>query len=111
MIEVNTVSDWFEAQGWTPLPFQKKTWEAYRKGKRSGFVNAPTGSGKTYALWGGIVQEALNDPPKKDCKLFDPASKGFGGGNSAKHRTNEYPFQYSLESRSSHRRHPRKCPK
>ena len=46
MIEVNTVSDWFEAQGWTPLPFQKKTWEAYRKGK-SGFVNAPTGSGKT----------------------------------------------------------------
>ena len=64
MIEVNTVSDWFEAQGWTPLPFQKKTWEAYRKGK-SGFVNAPTGSGKTYALWGGIVQEALIDPPKK----------------------------------------------
>ena len=64
MIEVNTVSDWFEAQGWTPLPFQKKTWEAYRKGK-SGFVNTPTGSGKTYALWGGIVQEALIDPPKK----------------------------------------------
>ena len=42
---------------------------------------------------------------------MDHASKGFGGRNSAKYRTNEYPFQYSLESRSSYRRHPRKCPK
>ena len=64
MNATTTMKQWFEEQGWKPLPFQKKTWKAYAAGK-SGFVNAPTGSGKTYALWGGIVQEAMAKPPKK----------------------------------------------
>jgi len=55
---MTTVRQWFKAQGWTPQPFQKDCWKAYGEGQ-NGMLHAPTGSGKTFALWGGIVQEAL----------------------------------------------------
>jgi ATP-dependent Lhr-like helicase len=55
---MTTVQQWFKAQGWTPQPFQKDCWKAYGEGQ-NGMLHAPTGSGKTFALWGGIVQEAL----------------------------------------------------
>jgi ATP-dependent Lhr-like helicase len=42
--------DWFQEKSWKPFDFQLDTWEAYWLGK-SGLLNAPTGSGKTYALW------------------------------------------------------------
>ena len=45
---------WFKDQGWQPFPFQKKTWTAFLNGQH-GLLNAPTGSGKTYALWFPIV--------------------------------------------------------
>ena len=64
MTAPENVKAWFAEQKWQPLPFQLQCWQAYAKGK-SGFVNAPTGSGKTYALWGGIIQQALDHPPKK----------------------------------------------
>jgi len=54
--------NWFTQQGWKPFPFQKKTWDAYLKGK-NGLLNAPTGSGKTYALWVPIVLEYLKQNP------------------------------------------------
>lgn len=41
--------DWFDSLGWKPQTFQLQSWEAYQQGK-SGIVNAPTGSGKTYSL-------------------------------------------------------------
>ncbi len=53
---------WFQQQGWTPFPFQKKTWAAYLEGKH-GLLNAPTGSGKTYALWFPIVLDYINENP------------------------------------------------
>lgn len=40
---------WFDSLGWIPQPFQEETWKAYLQGK-SGIVNAPTGSGKTYSV-------------------------------------------------------------
>ncbi len=40
---------WFDQRGWQPFPFQIAAWEAFLAGK-NGIVNAPTGSGKTYAL-------------------------------------------------------------
>ena len=44
------VSDhWFSEQGWTVFPFQRESWDYFDRGF-SGIVNAPTGSGKTYAL-------------------------------------------------------------
>lgn len=46
---INVGTEWFQTNGWTPFKFQLDTWRAYLDGK-SGLVNAPTGSGKTYSL-------------------------------------------------------------
>ena len=52
-------NDWFDTQGWKAYPFQKETWENILAGK-SGLLNAPTGCGKTYAIWFGIIQSWSN---------------------------------------------------
>ena len=59
------IEEWFKSQNWEAQAFQKKCWKAYAQGK-SGMLHAPTGSGKTYALWGGIVEEISKNktPPK-----------------------------------------------
>lgn len=49
---------WFSGQRWKPFPFQKQTWTAFLQGKH-GLLNAPTGSGKTYALWIPIVLDYM----------------------------------------------------
>ncbi len=49
---------WFEKRNWKPFPFQKETWDLFLSGQ-SGLLNAPTGSGKTYALWIASVLELL----------------------------------------------------
>ncbi|PVW15333.1 ligase-associated DNA damage response DEXH box helicase [Marixanthomonas spongiae] len=54
--------DWFHQKNWKPFPFQKKTWRAFLQGK-NGLLNAPTGSGKTYALWAPIVLEYIKNNP------------------------------------------------
>jgi len=62
--------DWFRDQGWEPFEFQLEAWDAYSEGK-SGIVNAPTGSGKTYSLWFPILSEFIkqfNESPT----LFNP---------------------------------------
>ncbi|MEP0479787.1 MAG: ligase-associated DNA damage response DEXH box helicase [Nonlabens sp.] len=53
---------YFETQGWKAFPFQKQTWNAFLSGK-NGLLNAPTGSGKTYALWVGIVLSYIKSNP------------------------------------------------
>ena len=55
------IEAWFEIQGWTPLPFQRKCWQAYLAGE-SGLIQVPTGSGKTYAAVMGPIAELLADP-------------------------------------------------
>ena len=59
--------DWFGDRGWKPFEFQKQAWQAYLAGK-SGLVNAPTGSGKTYSLWMPILLEFINDHNSKRVK-------------------------------------------
>ncbi|MEO9485310.1 MAG: ligase-associated DNA damage response DEXH box helicase [Ekhidna sp.] len=59
--------DWFKSKRWKSFDFQRKTWEAYLSGK-SGLLNAPTGSGKTYALWIPCVLEFLRDHEPFDVK-------------------------------------------
>ncbi len=54
---------WFQEQNWQPFPFQKKTWRAFLEGKH-GLLNAPTGSGKTYALWFPIVLNYIQKYPQ-----------------------------------------------
>ncbi len=53
---------WFQQQNWKPFPFQTKTWNAFLQGKH-GLLNAPTGSGKTYALWVPIVLNYIKKNP------------------------------------------------
>jgi ATP-dependent Lhr-like helicase len=55
---------WFAAQGWTAQPFQRDVWDHMTEG-RSGLLNAPTGTGKTYAIWGGVVNAALRSQAQK----------------------------------------------
>ncbi len=56
--------DWFEFKGWKPYPFQRQCWKALQDGY-SGLLNAPTGCGKTYAIWFGVLQHYLQQPEKK----------------------------------------------
>lgn len=55
-------TDWFTERGWKPFPFQTQTWTAFLQGKH-GLLNAPTGSGKTYALWMPIVLDYIKSNP------------------------------------------------
>ncbi len=59
---IKLAESWFEEQGWKPFAFQKQTWKAYFQGK-NGLLNAPTGSGKTYALWIPVVLEYIKNNP------------------------------------------------
>mgnify|MGYP000953522361 CR=1 FL=1 len=53
------VDAWFARQGWSPAPFQRRAWAAFRDG-RSGLIHSPTGSGKSLAAWLGPVSRALD---------------------------------------------------
>ncbi len=60
---LSPIKDWFNKRGWQPIAFQTQTWQAYLSGK-SGIIQVPTGSGKTYgAVMGPIAQmlEAAKD--------------------------------------------------
>ncbi|MEO5599722.1 MAG: ligase-associated DNA damage response DEXH box helicase [Cyclobacteriaceae bacterium] len=52
--------EWFQKMGWNPFTFQLEAWQAYLDGK-SGLVNAPTGSGKTYSLMMPLVLEFIQN--------------------------------------------------
>lgn len=60
---LTVAEDWFLEQHWKPFTFQKQTWKAFLSGK-NGLLNAPTGSGKTYALWVPIALEILKEKQK-----------------------------------------------
>lgn len=53
------VESWFWRRGWNPFPFQREVWQHYLAGK-SGLLHAPTGLGKTLAVWMGPLAEALS---------------------------------------------------
>lgn len=59
------VDAWFAQQDWTAQSFQQEVWSHMAAG-RSGLLNAPTGTGKTYAVWGGVVNRALGEVNAKD---------------------------------------------
>ena len=52
------VEQWLEGRGWKSFPFQREVWQAVAEG-RSGMLHATTGSGKTYAVWLGILADLL----------------------------------------------------
>ena len=59
--------NWFKKQNWKPFAFQTQTWTAFLQGK-NGLLNAPTGSGKTYALWFPIILNYLKENPNYKTK-------------------------------------------
>ncbi len=61
--QLHTIAqEYFDQQGWSAFPFQEKTWDAFLSGKH-GLLNAPTGSGKTYALWVAVVLDYIKKNP------------------------------------------------
>ncbi|HUR89550.1 MAG TPA: ligase-associated DNA damage response DEXH box helicase [Ramlibacter sp.] len=53
---------WLERRGWEAFAFQREVWQAIAEG-RSGMLHATTGSGKTYAVWLGILDRMLAGHP------------------------------------------------
>ncbi|MEO7100476.1 MAG: ligase-associated DNA damage response DEXH box helicase [Luteolibacter sp.] len=59
---VAALQPFFDAKGWQPFEFQKRAWKAYLAGK-SGLLHAPTGLGKTLAVYLGPLAESLSCEP------------------------------------------------
>ena len=57
------VEQWLERRGWEAFAFQREVWEAIAQG-RSGMLHATTGSGKTYAVWLGMLERMLAQHPR-----------------------------------------------
>ena len=60
MVSLAPIEDWFIRQNWKPIAFQKKAWNAYLSGK-SGIIQVPTGSGKTYGAVMGPMAQMLSE--------------------------------------------------
>lgn len=54
--------NYFSEKGWKPFEFQVQSWNDYLAGK-SGLLNAPTGSGKTFALWFPVILDYIRNNP------------------------------------------------
>ncbi len=58
-----TVEAWLAQRNWQPFDFQREAWENIAAGQ-SGLLHSSTGSGKTYAIWLGVLQALLNELPQ-----------------------------------------------
>jgi ATP-dependent Lhr-like helicase len=56
------INEWFKQKKWKQFPFQKEMEDAYLSGY-SGLLNAPTGSGKTFALFMPFLAGYINKYP------------------------------------------------
>lgn len=54
----SAIDSFFATRGWKPFDFQRRTWEAYAAGS-SGLLHAPTGQGKTLAVFLGPLMETI----------------------------------------------------
>jgi ATP-dependent helicase Lhr and Lhr-like helicase len=70
----SAVQAWLAARGWQPFAFQTQVWAAVARGQ-SGLLHATTGSGKTYAVWLGVLQALLNESAVAKKALSKPLSK------------------------------------
>ncbi len=58
------IESWFQKRGWEPFAFQRQVWDHFLRGQH-GLLNAPTGSGKTYALFLPALMEWIERNPKE----------------------------------------------
>ena len=56
------IQHWLKEKQRKPFRFQERTWEAISHAE-SGLVNAPTGYGKTYAVFLGAIIQFINEDP------------------------------------------------
>lgn len=61
------VRNWLGAKGVKPFAFQEEAWQMYLEGQ-SGIVNAPTGFGKTFSVFLGVVIDWINRNPDYQTK-------------------------------------------
>jgi ATP-dependent Lhr-like helicase len=57
------ILDWLRSKGLAPFAFQEETWMHIAAG-HSGLVNAPTGCGKTFAVFLGSIIDFINKNPE-----------------------------------------------
>lgn len=55
------ISDFYQTRNWKIPAFQQECWDFILNGT-SGLLNAPTGSGKTYAIWLGLLIKGMQNP-------------------------------------------------
>lgn len=63
----DAIQAFFARRGWKPFAFQKETWSAFQAGK-SGLLHAPTGQGKTLAVYLGPLAETCSGPD--ECRML-----------------------------------------
>src|SRR3954469_19788320 len=56
------IRDWLAAKCYQPFAYQKETWQQITR-QRSGLVNAPTGTGKTFSVFLGSLISFINQYP------------------------------------------------
>lgn len=56
------IYEWLAAKGFRPFSFQEETW-AHIHNRESGLVNAPTGCGKTFSVFLGVLIRYINACP------------------------------------------------
>lgn len=56
------IRNWLAGKSFQPFPFQEETWQHIIDGK-SGLVNAPTGTGKTFSVFLGTLIQFINKYP------------------------------------------------
>ena len=57
------ISKWYKTKKWQQFPFQQEMMESYLNGF-SGLLNAPTGSGKTFAMFLPFLADYINQHPQ-----------------------------------------------
>lgn len=57
------IKDWLASKGFQPFAYQEEAWQHIINGK-SGLVNAPTGTGKTFSVFLGSLIQFINEHPK-----------------------------------------------
>lgn len=61
-IGYSVIQGWLKSKGFAPFLFQQETWQHIIDGK-SGLVNAPTGTGKTFSVFLGALIQFINAHP------------------------------------------------
>lgn len=66
------IAEWYKRKRWHAYPFQMELAQAYFE-NYNGLLNAPTGSGKTYAMWIPVIASHAVADDKKKQKITAPA--------------------------------------